>query len=256
MGPDPRQLALTLPVTPRFSAEDFLVGPSNEAAFAMIEAWPDWPDRVLRLLGPSGSGKSHLAAIWSERSRAFTLDSQSLCEADLVCLDAQSAVVLEFCSAAVLDEAALFHLLNRVRETGAFLLLVMEKPVESLGLRTKDLVSRLRLAPACHLAPPDDSLLKAVLVKLFLDRQLLVDTSIIDVLALHVGRSFAEARSIVAAIDAESLSRGKRVTRAIALEIVRRYAEPLSLLQEEAAIEPHAIKWLPVDGRQCDKTRF
>ncbi|MCX4198808.1 hypothetical protein OMR07_27865, partial [Methylobacterium organophilum] len=61
----PRQLAFDLPLDPRSGREDFLVGPANEAAYALIEAWPDWPDSVLVLTGPSGSGKSHLAAIWA-----------------------------------------------------------------------------------------------------------------------------------------------------------------------------------------------
>src|SRR5689334_3934903 len=73
MSDQPRQLALDLPVAPRFGSEDFLVSPSNEGAYARIEAWPDWPDRVLVLTGPPGSGKSHLAAIFAERSGALTV---------------------------------------------------------------------------------------------------------------------------------------------------------------------------------------
>ena len=58
------QLPLDLPTTPRFGRDDFLAAPSNSAALAMIEQWPDWPDRALSLIGPPGSGKTHLCAIW------------------------------------------------------------------------------------------------------------------------------------------------------------------------------------------------
>ena len=61
MRDTPKQLAFDLPLDPRFGREDFLVSPSNEGAYAFIEAWPDWPDPLLRLEGPAGSGKSHLA---------------------------------------------------------------------------------------------------------------------------------------------------------------------------------------------------
>ena len=61
MPSPPKQLPLELPVEARLEAEDFLVSPSNEAAYALIERWPDWPHRIVRLVGPEGSGKSHLA---------------------------------------------------------------------------------------------------------------------------------------------------------------------------------------------------
>ena len=66
MSTSPRQLALALDHSESFAREDFLTGPSNAAAFNLIERWPDWPDRVLLLLGPEGAGKSHLAAIWAQ----------------------------------------------------------------------------------------------------------------------------------------------------------------------------------------------
>ena len=40
---------------------------ANAAALALVERWPDWPARIVVLVGPEGSGKSHLAAIWAER---------------------------------------------------------------------------------------------------------------------------------------------------------------------------------------------
>ena len=58
----PRQLVLALDHATSFAREDFLRGPSNAAALALIERWPDWPDRIVALIGPEGSGKSHLAA--------------------------------------------------------------------------------------------------------------------------------------------------------------------------------------------------
>ena len=66
----PRQLVLALDHAESFAREDFLAGPSNAAALALIERWPDWPARVMALVGPEGSGKSHLASIWAAAAGA------------------------------------------------------------------------------------------------------------------------------------------------------------------------------------------
>ncbi len=100
------------------------------------------------------------------------------------------------------------------------MLLTCEKPPDQWGLRTADLVSRLRLAPSVSIGAPDDALLKAVLVKLFVDRQLVVDTSVVDYIALRIERSLARAAEFVTLLDKEALSRGRRVSRAIAAEIL------------------------------------
>ncbi|WP_204309336.1 hypothetical protein, partial [Enterobacter cloacae] len=75
------------------------------------------------------------------------------------------------------------------------------RPVDAIGLTTPDLRSRLRLAPGAAIEPPDEALLRAVLVKLFVDRQLVVDLRVVDALALRIDRSIGRAREIVTALD-------------------------------------------------------
>ena len=220
MSDRPKQLAFDLPLDPRFGAEDFLVSPSNERAYGLIERWPEWPDTILRLVGPPGSGKSHLAAIWATRANAWTVDAADVVGGRVPHLVSQGALVIEDADRAERDEAALFHLLNLARERRCALLLTSAAPVERWELRTPDLLSRLRLAPSVALDPPDDALLRSVLVKLFVDRQLVVDTSVVDYLALRIERSLARAREVVAALDREALSRGRRITRPMAAEVV------------------------------------
>jgi chromosomal replication initiation ATPase DnaA len=92
--------------------------------------------------------------------------------------------------------------------------------VDRFGIRTPDLLSRLRLAPSVTIEPPDDALLKAVLVKLFLDRQLVVDTSVVEFIANRIERSLARAAEVVAALDQEALSQGRRITRPVAAALL------------------------------------
>jgi chromosomal replication initiation ATPase DnaA len=216
----PKQLAFDLPLDPRYGAEDFLVSPSNEQAYGLIESWPDWPDTILLLTGPGGSGKSHLASIWATNARAWTIDAAEITHDKVPHLVSNGALAIEDMDRGERDEAALFHLLNLARERKASLLITCGTPPDRWGLKTPDLLSRLRLAPSVSLEAPDDALLKAVLVKLFVDRQLVVDTSVVDYMALRIERSLAKASQVVASLDKEALSRGRRVSRAIAAEIL------------------------------------
>jgi chromosomal replication initiation ATPase DnaA len=216
----PRQLALDLPPLTSFSREDFLVSPSNEAAYAFIERWPDWPARRALLIGPTGSGKSHLAAIWSEMAGAVRMSAGDLDDAVIPELVAHKAVVIEDAQAGI-DEKALFHLLNLSREADASLLITAHETPDRWELGLPDLVSRLRAMSVLTIATPDDDLFRMLLVKLFLDRQLIVDISVVDFLVRRIERSFDAARQVVAVLDHEGLSRGRRITRALAGELLK-----------------------------------
>jgi chromosomal replication initiation ATPase DnaA len=215
-----RQLPLDLPVETSLEAEDFLVSPSNEAAYALIERWPEWPHRIVRLIGPEGSGKTHLCAMWARRAHAWTTAGFEVSEPRVPHLVSGGSLVVEDCDRGPLDEHAVFHLVNALHARGGFALMTARAAPERWGLRTPDLLSRLRQSPAVEIGAPDDALLKAVLVKLFLDRQLVVDTSVVDFIALRIERSLAGAREAVARLDREALSRGRRITRGMAAEMI------------------------------------
>src|SRR6266481_4452673 len=103
---EPTQLALALDHAESLAREDFLAGPSNDAALGLIERWPDWPSRAVLLRGPEGSGKSHLAAIWARESGARTLSPRVLEGAEVPVALATGALVLENLAEGGFDEAA------------------------------------------------------------------------------------------------------------------------------------------------------
>ncbi len=218
--PESRQLPLDLALTPRFGEEDFLVSGSNAEASGMIDRWPDWPGGMLALAGPAASGKSHLAAIWAARSGARLLAARSLDKADVPALLAAGAVAVEDGDRPGLPEPALFHLINLAQEAGASLLLTGITPPGSWPVRTPDLASRLRRCPVVTIAEPDDALIRTLFVKLFLDRQIRVDTTLIDYLTLRTDRSFAGVAALVERLDRETLAHGRRLTRVIAGRIL------------------------------------
>jgi chromosomal replication initiation ATPase DnaA len=217
----PRQLVLALDHAVSYAREDFLAGPSNAAALALIDRWPDWPNRVMALIGPEGAGKSHLAAIWAEAAGARVLSAKLLGETDLPAALATGALVLEDLEAEGLDERALFHLLNLAREEDAYLLITARAAPASFPVAIRDLASRLRAVPAVALAAPDDALLRSLIVKLAADRQLSVDEALVSYLANRIERSFAAARAAVQTLDEEAMRQHRPVTRALAAELFR-----------------------------------
>jgi chromosomal replication initiation ATPase DnaA len=217
----PRQLALALDHSESFAREDFLAGPSNAAALAMIDRWPDWPDRALLLIGPEGAGKSHLAAVWAQISGARLVGARALEAGNLPATLATGALVVEDLSAGAFDERALFHLLNLVREFEAWVLITGRQSADKLAVGLPDLASRLQALPAAQIAAPGDALLRAVIVKLFTDRQIAVDETLVAYLVARVERSFAGAREAVERLDREALRQKRAVTRALAGELFR-----------------------------------
>ncbi|MFN4355682.1 HdaA/DnaA family protein [Parvibaculum sp.] len=221
-----RQLVFELGHRPASGREDFLIAPSNEAAVALIDAWPDWPDRIVALSGPSGSGKTHLAEVWRMASGAVSLRPDMLASADIPGLVAQRAIILEDLETLTSKgERALFHLLNLVRAEEAFLLITSREALARLPLALPDLTSRLKAVPQIELGPPDDVLLAGILVKLFDDRQLRVTPAVVSYLASRIERSVKAAREAVAELDIASLSGKRPITVPLAAEILGRQGE-------------------------------
>jgi chromosomal replication initiation ATPase DnaA len=217
----PRQLTLDLDHAESYARDDFLGGPSNAAALTLIDSWPDWPNRVVALTGPEGSGKSHLASIWAAQAGARCVAARTLLDTDVPAALATGGLVVEDAAESDFDETAMFHLLNLAREEGAYVLLTARTAPGFWTIRTPDLASRLKALPVVALAPPDDTLLRAVLVKLFADRQLGVDEQLIGYVATRIGRSFADARAAVVTLDQEAMRRKRPLTRALAAEVLR-----------------------------------
>jgi chromosomal replication initiation ATPase DnaA len=216
----PRQLALAFDHPESFAREDFFSGPSNEAALALVERWPDWPNRIIALVGPEGSGKTHLASIWAVDAGARSVPAHALAQIDLPGALATGALVVEDVAPTV-DEHALFHLLNLAREEQAFLLLTAATMPSSWRMNTPDLASRLRALPVVTMMAPDDALLRSVVVKLAADRQLAVDEALVSFLVTRIERSFVAARDAIARLDTEAMRQHRPVTRALAAELFR-----------------------------------
>ena len=217
----PRQLAFALPHAESLTRDNFLEGPANAAGLALVDSWPEWPNRVMLLVGPEGSGKSHLAAIWAEQAGARSISAHALTATAVPGALATGALVVEDLKPSDVDQRALFHLMNLAREDEAFVLITARDPPSAFEMELRDLRSRLRAVPAVTLLPPDDQLFRALIVKFCADRQMAVDEFLVSYLATRIERSYAAAQQAVELLDTEALRLGRPVTRALAAELLR-----------------------------------
>jgi chromosomal replication initiation ATPase DnaA len=220
MSQAPQQLTLDLTLRSARDREDFLVSPSNEAAVALIDRWPDWPGSSALVLGPASSGKSHLANVWQSISHADLMSASALDDTAVMRFqhDGAPALIVEDLDRGISNERVLFHLLNQARETSRSILLTSRIAPGDLLVDLPDLRSRLRALPVLEIAPPDDALLSAVLIKLFADRQLTIEPTVISHILRHMERSMAAANAVVTEIDRLALARQRKVSRATAAE--------------------------------------
>jgi chromosomal replication initiation ATPase DnaA len=215
----PRQLPLDLGHQPGYSRDELIVTPSNAAAVALIDQWPEWPAGFMIMAGPNGSGKSHLASIWADKSDALIVDSTIEGEIENAAR-ANSNVLIDGIGDRHLDEKALFHLINATREAGRHLLITSRRWPSQWPVTLPDLMSRIKSAPMVEISEPDDDLLYGVITKLFADRQIAVDNLIVRFLVSRIERSLATAQNIVARIDRAALEQRVRVTRQLASSVL------------------------------------
>ncbi|WP_101067362.1 P-loop NTPase family protein [Roseovarius salinarum] len=217
-----RQLSFDLPVREARGREDFFVSPANAEAVAQIEGWREWPGRKLVLTGAPGSGKTHLAHVWSALAEARIVAARDLADREIGALT-DRPVAVEDVSAIAGDhaaEAALFHLHNMALAEGQSLLLTADTAPPAWQLSLPDLASRVAATPVARLQDPDDDLLAAVIMKLLADRQLVPTPGTIPYLVRRIDRSFAAAGRVVAQLDATALETGRPVSRALAARVL------------------------------------
>ena len=209
----PRQLSFDLATQVALGPDDFFVSGSNQIAYDMVTDWQGWPAGKLALIGPKGSGKSHLARVWQSLAGSQIVQASDLSPGPMP--DAGAHLVVEdMDDLPASAEEHLFHLHNHLAQTGGLLLLTGCQPPSRWQITLPDLASRMQGTAVIRLDDPDDRLLAALLMKLFADRQLTPPPDVITYLAARIERSHRAASQVVALLDAAALHDKRELTRA------------------------------------------
>jgi chromosomal replication initiation ATPase DnaA len=214
-----------LPHRPALGRDDFLVTDSNVAAVALVDNWPAWPTPAVLLVGPAGSGKSHLVEVWRQRSNAARISATDLTVELAPSLLTTNALAIEDTKSGI-DERGMFHLLNLAKQQNGSVLITSQMLPETWGVALPDLQSRLRAIPVVEILPPDDTLLRGVLVKLFFDRQIAAEESTISFMITRMPRSLGAARMLVAEIDRRAMEERAEVTRPFVAKVMGDFSAP------------------------------
>ena len=217
----PRQMPLSLPTRAALGRADFFVSSVNRMAIAMIDDWRNWPEGKLVLIGPEGSGKTHLAHVWAAQTGAAIIAGDRVGTVDTAALPPGSHVAVDDADRTrPQDEPALLHLHNHVLARGGRILFTTRRAPRHWPVALPDLASRIQACATVALKAPDEVLLSAVLVKLFSDRQVRVSPALVGYLVSRMERSLAMAGHLVARLDERALARGGAITRALAAEVL------------------------------------
>ena len=215
------QLSFNLKKKKIYEKDDFLVSKSNKEAYKFINKWPNWESRKIIIFGDSGTGKTHLSKIWQKKTSAIILNLNKFkkIKFDNFFLKKKKFIIENisnfFDKIKKKDkenlEKNLLHFYNLIDEKRGYVVLTASIAPKFWGINLPDLKSRILSSTTINIKKPDDELLSSVLVKLFIDKQILIDKKIIKFIVYRSERSFTSLQSLVNKIDEQSLITKKKI---------------------------------------------
>jgi len=191
-----RQIPFDLSPGQSFDFSNFILGEANAAAYKIVSAWPDWPSKILCLIGPAGSGKTHLGHAWLTETGGIPAQTGSEFPGSwrgktVLIDDAESR-----------DETILFTALNMALNGDvAGLMLTSHLIPAQWKVVLPDLRSRLVNAPVIDLKDPGDDLLESIIRQLFEAKGRIISKDLIDYLLKYQDRSIGNLRAVVDKLD-------------------------------------------------------
>ena len=224
------QLIFKLSRRQAYNREDFFVSKTNSLAVKILENWKNFSSSGLVIVGPSACGKTHLAAVWSKETSAKSYDISTFFGIDLNHLIDEKFIVLEDVEKLelipkdkrLIIEENILHIFNSLSANKGKILFTSCKFPRFWEIGLKDLLSRLMTLTTLELNIPDDNLLAAVMAKQFQDRQINVDDEVLTYAISRMERSFLFAKTLVEALDVESLKLKKPIKKNMVNEIIEK----------------------------------
>ncbi|MET0182153.1 MAG: hypothetical protein ABW199_04625 [Caulobacterales bacterium] len=190
------------------SPENLVVAEANREAALLLANWRTWPGGALALIGPQGSGKTHLALAWALENGARQLAADSQVETAARAFDDAGAVWIDDADGPHSDET-LIRVLDLAKSGRGPALLVGASLPKFWQASIPDLRSRLAALGAAILGEPDKFLLEVVLRRHCRERFIELGHDAQVFLVENMGQSFAAAHAVAQSLD-ELMVRGRK----------------------------------------------
>ena len=219
-----KQLYFDMPKKTALVIEDYIITESNNFAFDLISRMIRGEINQGTISGPSFSGKTHLSKILiknigNNESLYIDRDFRDIVEK----VGSSNLIVIENIDNVIEArlEEDLFHIINFTKENDKKLLMTSCKSISNIEFKLEDLKSRLNAILEAKIMQPDDELMKLVLIKIFNDKQLLINPNVINFLKSRLERSYKSINDFIEKIDKFSLEKGKKITIALINDLIK-----------------------------------
>ena len=206
------QQLLNFDLEPNYAHDDFFVSKSNYFAYNLILNWPRWEKNIINLNGDKFCGKTHLTKIFIKKFKAFKIDAKNLSDDKIKEFKIHQNFVLENFEQNSVNEKLIYSLINIVEQDRKYLIINSRKSLNKYSFKLNDLNSRLKNCLNAKIELPDDSLMFAIILKNFSDRQIFTDKKIINYVIKNIDRSYSKICEFIYKVDQVSLQKQKPVT--------------------------------------------
>jgi len=204
------QLTFSFPFKTNYFEEDFYVSSNNFEAYKLIESWPKWSSRYINIYGPSGCGKTHLANIFKKKINSFFVKALDLNNNSLSYIKLKECLIIDEYKNNI-EEKLFYTILNQCHQSNQYIIVNSLKPIKSFEIKLNDLQSRFDNFINIEIDLPTDDLIRVILSKNFSDKQVKVDSKLLEYILKNTHRSYEDIFDLIDKLDSLSLSTGKSI---------------------------------------------
>ena len=213
------QLLLDFDHKIEFNEHDYYVSKSNYFAFNLIHNWTKWEKKILNIYGDTFSGKTHLAKIFQNKSKALYLTNNDVNEEIFKKIKLSECIVIDDFEK-IKNENLLYSLFNLIYQDNKYLLILSNRAISDIDYSLDDLNSRAKNCIFAQIENPDDDLIFAIIVKSFSDRQIKLEKKFLEYIIKRIERSYGKIYEFIYKVDELSLKKKKPVNLKTIKEIL------------------------------------
>ena len=213
------QLLLDFDHKIEFNEHDYYVSKSNYFAFNLIQNRTKWEKKILNIYGDTFSGKTHLAKIFQNKSKALYLTNNDVNEEIFKKIKLSECIVIDDFEK-IKNENLLYSLFNLIYQDNKYLLILSNRAISDIDYSLDDLNSRAKNCIFAQIENPDDDLIFAIIVKSFSDRQIKLEKKFLEYIIKRIERSYGKIYEFIYKVDELSLKKKKPVNLKTIKEIL------------------------------------